>query len=683
MGDALAQWVTVDACIAAGMSQKAAADFCERVTAQANLDPQTIWQQLMPHMVANDVPFAVQEQLFFALHDEASAPLAAWVPGDEDRERANITAFCRKHGIADYQALYAWSIQDRSAFWQATIDQLGIVFDKQPNAVMDISRGTDQVEWLPGGQLNIAASCFLAAPDAKALVFQRRAGAPLESMTYAQLDAASNRFMAGLIKAGFAPGCAVAIDMPMTAEAVIAYLGIVKAGCAVVSIADSFSPDEIAKRLRLGEVKAIVTMDVSPRGGKRLPMYEKVQQAGAPQAIVVLCDGELAVPLRDGDVLWDQFLGEANAAKAVACDPHAVSNILFSSGTTGDPKAIPWTHTTPIKCAADAYFHHDIHQGDVVAWPTNLGWMMGPFLIYAALLNRATIALYYDAPTGRDFANFVAEAKVNMLGVVPSIVRAWRAADATADLDWSAIRAFSSTGECSNARDMLWLMAQAGYRPVVEYCGGTEIGGGYITQTLVQAAVPAAFSTPALGSELLILDEDAQPTDDGEIFLVPPSMGWSTELLNKDHHQTYYANTPRDAAGRILRRHGDQIKRLAADCYRALGRADDTMNLGGIKVGSAELERAVKTVEGVLEVAAIAVTPPGGGPSELLLVAVVADGHDADSLKPQMQQAIRSQLNPLFKIRAVQVVDQLPRTASGKVMRRILRDQYQQQQGNA
>ena len=187
-------------------------------------------------------------------------------------------------------------------------------------------------------------------------------------------------------------------------------------------------------------------------------------------------------------------------------DPDRVTNVLFSSGTTGDPKAIPWTQLTPVKAAMDGHFHHDIHPGDVVAWPTNLGWMMGPWLIYASLVNGAAMALHDDAPTGRDFADFVAEAGVTVLGVVPSLVAAWRSGgvldpDAEEPVDWTGLRLLSSTGEASNPDDMRWLMGAAGGKPVIEYCGGTEIGGGYITGTVLhrRGAVDLHHPGPRLG----------------------------------------------------------------------------------------------------------------------------------------------------------------------------------------
>jgi acetyl-CoA synthetase len=176
----------------------------------------------------------------------------------------------------------------------------------------------------------------------------------------------------------------------------------------------------------------------------------------------------------------------------------------------------------------------------------------------------------------------------------------------------------------------------------------------------------------------VVLNEAGKPTDNGEIFLVPPSMGLSTRLLNKDHHEAYFADTPPGPDGEVLRRHGDQMERLPGGAWRALGRADDTMNLGGIKVSSAEIERALQMVEGITETAAIAVAPPGGGPSQLVVYVVCDKALHADKpkLMSALQSAIRRELNPLFKIHDVVFIDAMPRTASNKVMRRVLRDQY-------
>ncbi len=599
-------------------------------------------------------------------------PSPDWVPSAEVVAGANVTALATALGLAGYDELWAWSIADRAAFWERAIDRLGIVFREQPAAILGDGGSAEQPGWLPGARLNVVESCFTADPVATAVV-HRRDGV-VRRVSFGDLRRLVDRVAHGYRALGLAPGDRVAIAMPMTLEACAAYLGIVAAGGVVVSIADSFAPEEIATRLGITGADLVVTQDRIVRAGKELPMYAKVVAAGAERVIVVRTAAD--VTRRDGDVTWDDFLGPDEPFEPVIGDPGAHVNVLFSSGTTGEPKAIPWTQLAPIKAAADGHFHHDIHPGDVVAWPTNLGWMMGPWLIFASLVNEAAFALYDDVPTGRGFCEFVAEAGVTMLGVVPSLVAAWRAGGALDGVDWSGLRAFSSTGEASNAADMRWLMAQAGGRPVIEYCGGTEIAGGYITGTVVQPAVAAHFSTPALGLDVRILDEDGEPAEAGELFLVPPSIGLSTELLNRDHHEVYYAGTP--AAGEVLRRHGDFMEAVGGGYYRAHGRVDDTMNLGGIKVSSAEIERVVAGVEGVAEAAAVAVPPPDGGPERLVVYAVPVANHTPrpEDWRAAMQQEIRRHLNPLFKVHDVVAVEALPRTASAKVMRRELRKLY-------
>ncbi|HEX8199958.1 MAG TPA: AMP-binding protein, partial [Isosphaeraceae bacterium] len=328
----------------------------------------------------------------------------------------------------------------------------------------------------------------------------------------------------------------------------------------------------------------------------------------------------------------------------------------------------------PIKAAADGHLYHDIAPGDVVAWPSSPGWMMGPWLVFATLINRATIALYDGHPGTAGFCRFIQEAGVTTLGVVPSLVAAWRAHAWPEACDWSRIKLFSSTGECSNPGDMLYLMARAGYKPVIEYCGGTEIGGGYIASTLLRPHTPACFNAVAYGLDMTIRDERGAPADRGEAFLIGPSIGLSTELLNRDHHATYYADTP-DADGEVpLRRHGDQIERLAGRFFRVLGRVDDTMNLGGIKVSAVEIERVLDGHPHVRESAAVTARPAAGGPERLVAhVVAVRPDLEAGALRDALQELINARLNPLFRLGEVVLVAELPRTASGKLMRRLLR----------
>lgn len=679
----MAKQLLLEELVTCGIEKNLAAAMLQQIAPRlSSLPAAECWQQISQQILKPDHPFALHELLYettFCDWDASQGSPPAWFPSDEQIRATNIAALMNDLKIGSYRELHAWSAHNRAEFWNKTIQRVGIRFRQKYKEIVDLSQGVEFPQWLVGARLNIAESCFQAPEDDPAIVFQPEGGS-LSTLTYGELNALSNRVANGLVEAGFYPSDAIAIAMPMTAESVAIYLGIVKAGCAVVSIADSFAAAEIATRLRLSGAKGIFTQDYTLRAGKLLPLYTKIVDAQAPIAIVLSLDSSSSIQLRPGDRTWEEFLSPNEQFDPIPAHPSDHTNILFSSGTTGEPKAIPWTQTTPIKCAVDAHLHHDIHPGEVLAWPTNLGWMMGPWLIYASLVNRATIALYYGVPTERGFGQFVQDARVNVLGLVPSLVSAWKATACMKGLDWSAIKAFSSTGECSNPRDMLYLMSLAGYKPIIEYCGGTEIGGAYITGTLVQPAAPATFSTPTLGLDVAILDEDGYPSNKGEVFIIPPSIGLSNELLNRDHYEVYFADTPtHPLIPTPLRRHGDQMELLSNGYYRAQGRVDDTMNLGGIKVSSAEIEQTLSVVEGICETAAIAISPPEGGPNQLVIYAVVADNFskDKEALKTSLQKAIRQSLNPLFKIHDLVLVESLPRTASNKVMRRVLRDRYQ------
>jgi acetyl-CoA synthetase len=646
-------------------------------------DPQyAAWQQMVGRVRANpDTPFEEQWQLFSELAVERSSqlgPMPAWWPDPTRDAGSNIAPIMAGAGADDYRQLHRWSVEHRAEFWQWVIERLGIVFTRRPDAVLDLGEGPAHPRWLPGAELNIVDSCFQASDGAVAVVIAREGAPEVESVTYGNLEALVNRFANGLRDHGLRPGQGIALYMPMTLECVAAYLGAIRAGCFIISIADSFSAEEVARRLRIGGASGIVTVDRFERAGKTIPLYDKVIAAEAPRAIVIPSGDR--VELRQGDLTWDEFLGERATFHSVTADPYNVTNVLFSSGTTGDPKAIPWDQLTPIKCAMDGHLHHDIRPGSVVAWPTNVGWMMGPWLIYASLVNRGRIALFEGVPSGPEFTRFVDSAGVTMLGTVPSLVRAWRESGVCDGVDWSRVEVFSSTGEPSNRPDYLWLMSRAGYRaPIIEYCGGTEIGGGYITGTVVQPASPATFSTAALGIDLVVLDADGQDVADGvngELFLIPPSIGLSQSLLNRDHDEVYYGGCPTGPNGEVLRRHGDQMERLAGGYYRAHGRADDTMNLGGIKVSSVELETVLDEHEAVSECAAVAVQPEGGGADRLVVFAVLRLEFDAERLATELGRLISRRINPLFKIHDVVIVDSLPRTASNKLMRRELRARY-------
>lgn len=665
-----------------GLSDEVVAALLACFPDEADTKGSATWMALRK-ILTPEHPFELHQLLFaaaYARRDPALGPPPAWSPSPAEVAATNLGPALVEQ---TYSALHASSVSEPRAWWSSLLDELGIHFRTPPTGILDPAEGGASARWLPGARLNIAESCFEGRdPQGIALIW---AGdeRELQTMTVAELRRRSNEVAWGLQATGLLPGDAVAACLPMTPESVAAYLGVVLAGGVLVSISDSFDSAEIARRLRITGARAILTQDVIRRGGQELPLYERVVEAEAPRAIVLPAGERVTLELREGDLSWNDFLeqgGSEDHFEPCIVPAETATHILFSSGTTGEPKAIPWTHITPIKAAADGWGHHDIRPLDVVAWPSSLEWMTGPWLIYASLLRGAAIALDSGNPTGEDFCRFVQDAGVTMLGVVPSIVRAWRASGVTAGLDWSRIRCFSSTGEASDEEDSLWLMSRvAGYRPVLEYCGGIELGGGYLCGSMVQPQAPGTFSTKALGCDFVIIDDAGRECPTGELALIPPLLGASNRLLNREHDVVYFEGMPEGPAGQQLRRHGDRVELLAGGAYRSQGRTEDTMSLAGGTVSSVELERACNRVPGVIETAAIAVPGPGGGP-HLLVIYAVLDGprteHSENDLKQAFEGSIQSSLDPLFEVHELRLEDALPRTTSGKVMRRVLRARY-------
>ncbi len=668
-------YVDANLLIANGANPQHVNSLVTKINRHLEAPPEIAWNSISKEILL--LPFQLHLCLFSIVfpnwrENPDSAP--AWLPDEECLTQSNIAKSMHELSISTFTLFHSWSVNYYLDFWKYTIDKLNIIFHSPPSAICKPDFSVENPHWLPDAKLNIIDSCFIAEPSSTAIIYLNENN-QLTKMTYNELNKQTNRIANSLVAVGISVGDRIAIDMPMTKDAVALYLAIIKMGAVVVSIADSFSSNEIATRLHISKSTTIFTQDYIYRSGKKIPLYEKVVAAN-PEKIVVIRTSHAELPLRSTDIEWDRFLVSNENFTSQSCSPDQHCNILFSSGTTGQPKAIPWTHVTPIKVASDAYYHQNIKPGDVLAWPTNLGWMMGPWLIFAALINQATIALYTDSPNERAFGEFIQDANVTMLGVIPTFVSSWRQSTVMEGLNWKNIKVFSSTAECSNSENMLYLMYLANYKPIIEYCGGTEIGGSYITSTVVESNFLSVFTTAAMGLDLLILDEHGKPSNYGEVTLIPPSIGLSNTLINANHHDIYFANMPTSTDGKQLRRHGDQLHRFASGRYCVLGRADDTMNLGGIKVSSAEIERVLTDLPDITETAAIAIEPHYNGPSLLIIYAATQAPLHKDTILKLMQAKINQHLNPLFKIYDIVLIDQLPKTASNKIMRRVLRTQY-------
>ncbi|KAI3461883.1 hypothetical protein Pfo_018546 [Paulownia fortunei] len=718
MGKSISE-VGVEDLVGAGLALEEATDL-ERELKDATsygFGAKEVWREIMARKLLKPWhPHALHQLIYFSVYcnyDESiHGPPLYWFPSLCQSKRTNLGRLMESHGprllgalykdpITSFRQFQQFSVQHPEIYWLHILNELSIQFSVPPKCILDTSdKSKHGGTWLPGAILNIADCClqsnnYLKKQDNSLAIVWRDEGRDDHDVEHMTLKELREQVMlvANALDSAFCQGDAIAIDMPMTATAVIIYLAIVLAGFVVVSIADSFAPKEIATRLRVSKAKAIFTQDFIVRGGRRFPLYSRVVEAAPGKVVVIPATGkDVAVQLRNQDSSWKTFLSSAyrlprwNYYSPVYQPIDSVTNILFSSGTTGEPKAIPWTQLSPIRCAADSWTHLDVQTGDVVCWPTNLGWVMGPILLYSCFLAGATLALYHGSPLGRGFGKFVQDAGVTILGTVPSLVKTWKSTRCMEGIDWTKIKSFGSTGEASSVDDDLWLSSRASYKPVVECCGGTELASSYIYGNLLQPQAFGAFSSASMGAGFVIFDESGIPYPDdqpciGEVGLFPLYMGATDRLLNADHEEVYFKGMPM-YKGRQLRRHGDILKRTVGGYLVVQGRADDTMNLGGIKTSSVEIEHVCNRAdESVLETAAVSVAPPNGGPEQLSIFVVLKMGFSIkpDVLKMKFSRAIQTNLNPLFKVSFVKIVPDFPRTASNKLLRRVLRDQLKKE----
>ncbi|XP_068652699.1 probable CoA ligase CCL12 isoform X2 [Aristolochia californica] len=706
--------------ISAGLPSEEANVFYEslkRILTKASsgvLLAEEVWRRVVSdRLLRPDHPHGLHQLLYYSVYARwRGPPPPYWFPSPTQAKQTNLGRLMETHcpellgssyqdPITSYNLFHKFTVDHPEVYWGIVLKQLSVQFYKNPICILDTTdRSKHGGTWFPGSVLNVAECCLLpmkslGKEDSSIAIVWRAEGEDDLPVNMLQLKdlRAQVMMIANALDLTFTKGDVIAIDMPMTVTAVIIYLAIVLAGYVVVSIADSFVANEISTRLHVSNAKGIFTQDFIVKGGTKFPLYSRVVEASSCKAIVIPAAGnELGIQLREHDLSWKAFLSSVNHLprpnyySPVYTPMGTLTNILFSSGTTGIPKAVPWTHLAPIRCAADAWAHTDFQPGDISCWPTNLGWVMGPITIYSCFLTGATLALYHGSPLGRGFCKFVQDAGVTVLGTVPSLVKAWKRARFTEGLNWTKIRTFASTGEASSIDDDLWLSSQSYYKPIIECCGGTELGSSYIQGSLLQPQAFGAFSTPSVTTDFVILDENGvpYPSDQscvGEVALNPLYMGASDGLLNADHEEVYFKGMPM-YRGMQLRRHGDIIQRTVGGYFVVQGRADDTMNLGGIKTSSVEIERVCNGAdENVVETAAVSIKAPTGGPEQLVILAVLKPGShpETDQLKKKFSRAIRENLNPLFKVSFVKVVPEFPRTASNKLLRRVLKDQMKQE----
>jgi acetyl-CoA synthetase len=613
----------------------------------------------------------------------------AWEPTDRYLSRSRLRAFAEAHGHRELASLHRWSVEDQAAFWRDVERDLGVVWTKPYRDVLDRGKGIAWTTWWTGGRMNYVATALHGAgsdPARIAIVAEGEEGT-VRTVRYGELAREVTRFAAGLRALGVNKGDRVGIFLPMTVECAVAVLAVGAVGAVYIPIFSGYGPDAIAGRLRDCEASVLICADGFYRRGQLVPMKETadaaVEAAPSVKRVIVARRVGRAFERRERDVMWDEVMeGEAEPgalADTSAEDPYMV---IYTSGTTGRPKGAVHVHGGfPVKAAQDLAHCFDLQRGDVIFWLTDIGWMMGPWLIAGGLMLGATIVLYDGTPDFPDASrlwSMVERHKVTHLGISPTATRAlMRAGEAPVRKhDLSSLFVLGSTGEPWNPDPWWWYFREVGEGrcPIVNYSGGTEVSGGIVGCTTWGPIEPCSFSGPVPGIDADVVDERGRSIRGavGELVIRKPWPGMTRGFWKdrKRYEEAYWKRF------KDVWVHGDWARIDDEGFWYIEGRSDDTLKIAGKRVGPAEVESAAVAHPAVSEAAAIGIPHEIKGEA-IVVLAVLRPGNTAsDELARAVQETIAERLGKPLRPDAVRFVTQLPKTRNAKIMRRVIRGAY-------
>jgi acetyl-CoA synthetase len=611
-----------------------------------------------------------------------------WRPSLEYRRNTNVARLMRTLGAATADDLRARSVADIAAFWAAVVADLGIEFAAPYRQVLDLSGGIAYPDWFPGGRINLAEAALARwaarTPDAVAVVHEREDGT-VRRLTYAELADQVARVRAGLRQRGIAPGDAVAIYLPMSLEAVVAFYAVASAGAVAVPLFSGFAAPAIAARLRDADAKAVITADGTVRRGKTVAMLPHLRQAladcpGVAFTVVVSNLGAAADPATVREKSWHELASTAPDDAAADTSAADVLLLAYTSGTTGKPKGAVHTHAGfLVKTASEAAYGFDIGPGRTFCWITDMGWIMGPLSITGTHASGGTLLLYEGSPDVPDPGRLWRLARdhgVSMLGVSPTLIRTLRAASPEPPSeDLSSVRILGSTGEPWDPESYEWLARDVfgGRVPVINFSGGTEVGGSFLCPYPVEEIRSCSLGGPALGMDVDVVDSEAFPVRGmvGELVCRQPWPGMTKGIWRDEerYREAYWSTFPG------LWRHGDYALAATDGSWYILGRSDDVMNVAGKRVAPAEIESVIAADPAVAECAAVGIPDPAKGEAPWVFYvprpAVSADS--AADVAARLGRRVADELGKPFAPARVLAVAQLPKTRSAKILRRAVR----------
>jgi acetyl-CoA synthetase len=594
--------------------------------------------------------------------------------------------------LDDYKNAYKASIDNPEQFWE---EQAGkFVWKKKWDKVLDWDFKGPNIRWFDGGQLNITENCLDRHIDARgdktALIWvANEPDSPNKTYTYKELFEKVNKFANALKAQGIKKGDRVVFYMPMIPELMIGMLACARIGAIHSIVFAGFSAQSLADRIIDAEAKMVICSDYNRRGAKNIPVKTVVDEALALGCSTI--EKVVVYKSTGGDMDWNpaldvDYYGIMEGVEDF-CAPEAMESedplfILYTSGSTGKPKGV--VHTTAGYMVFAAYTFKNVfqYQENDIYWCTaDIGWVTGhSYIVYGPLLEGATTMMFEGIPSYPDAGRFwqiIERNKVTQFYTAPTAIRALMAEgdQFVENYDLSSLKVLGTVGEPINEEAWLWYFEKIGKRakPIVDTWWQTETGGILITPLpLITDMRPTFASYPLPGVQPILVDPAGNEIkENGVEGLLCMKFPWPGILRTTwgDHvrcKQTYFS------AFSDLYFTGDGARRDEDGRYRIIGRVDDVLNVSGHRIGTAEVENAINMAQGVVESAVVGFPHDIKGQGIYAFV-IAQSGLDIDDIKKKIIEAVRVEIGPIAKPDIIQLVPGLPKTRSGKIMRRILR----------
>ncbi len=612
-----------------------------------------------------------------------------WYPPKELVENSNVKKFMDKYGFKTYKELVEKSCEDIEWFWSVAEKELNVHWFKKYDKVLDVSKGVEWAQWFVGGQLNISYNTLdkvvnSGKGDKVAFIWQGEDG-EVKKYTYKQLLDEVNKMANALKEVGVGKGDTVATYIPMLPETVITLFATLRVGAIFVPIFSGFGVDAIRTRVEGSESKVVVTADGTYRRGRIIDLKDPVDKAieglEAVEKVVVVKRTGKGVAWKEGrDVYWDDFLsGQSTSFEPVPMESNEPALLLYTSGTTGKPKGAVISHIGALlQSSKEIYFNLDLKDEDVFMWVTDIGWMMGPWQIIGVQNLGGTHMIFEGAP---DYPqpdrlwDMIEKYKISILGGSATLFRLLKkyGEEWIEKHDLSSLRVLGNTGEPIDPDTWRWVMEKIGKNrcPMINLSGGTEIFGCFLLPSPVVPLKPSTLWGPGLGMDIDVFNDEGKPVR-GEVgYLVckkpAPSMTRGFWKEPERYIQTYWSRWPG------VWYHGDWAS-IDEDGYWFLhGRADDVIKIAGKRLGPAEVESIINEHPAVYESACIGVPHEVKGEALMCFVVLKPKYEPSRTIKEEIINKVVEKLGKPFKPEDIKFVPDLPRTRSGKIMRRLVK----------